>query len=233
MLFHQIRAFRKNDSTFWQKFLVGPLKTAFYLSIGTFWVERIVFEDFEGLSNLLRQWAKNFCLFVKTFARVVRTTVFLSKGTLCNFFLKMKEIYEFSIFSDNQRKTLVFLLKVFQRGCKNCILRVNRNIFSRYASPGKMLHHFRTRETVFLKKLNVFFTIFGHWGSNIQVCGKLFWMRPWKLPSTCPKDFFGAKDLILKLFRPSPTLSQNFLSFCQNFRQSCQNCILLVHKNPL
>ena len=139
MLFHQIRAFRKNDSTFWQKFLVGPLKTAFYLSIGTFWVERIVFEDFEGLSNLLRQWAKNFCLFVKTFARVVRTTVFLSKGTLCNFFLKMKEIYEFSIFSDNQRKTLVFLLKVFQRGCKNCILRVNRNIFSRYASPGKML----------------------------------------------------------------------------------------------
>ena len=51
-----------------------------HVSIRTFWGGGILFEIF---CNHLRHWAKKFCLFVKTFDRVVKTAFFLSIGNLC------------------------------------------------------------------------------------------------------------------------------------------------------
>ena len=58
--------------------------------------------------NLLRHWAKTFCLFVKTFGRVVKTASFLSIRTLCRIFLKKKVIYKFFDFRTMSEQILSF-----------------------------------------------------------------------------------------------------------------------------
>ena len=217
-----------------------------------------------GTSSAKQSWKISFLYFSdiewrifsnipKYFQRVGETAFYEVIETFsenCFFFLKKNLC--FPSFPDNEQKLFSFFPLSFGRGCRNCILRVQRNTFSKKNAKLSFLYFLDTeRRIIFLlpsnfqRRCNNGILLVCRYILRKQICflhffGKraIFLARrqnnpiaPWKLHFTCPWDqfeenfFFAIFD-----FYHFGHWAKKFWPSAKLFRWVCRNCILRVHR---
>ena len=137
-------------------------------------------------------------------------------------------------------KTLDFfgiLAKVFRQCCRNCILRVQRNILRKriLCKNYQFSINFEIWTEVWGKKLwkkYSFIVIFRFWAKNFRILNQKFPAELFKMHFSCPQDHFDEKHSEKKLYFLD--FERNFLELlAKNFRQGFQNCVLRLETNVL
>ena len=140
----------RKPSAFCDKFFDRVVKIAFQVYMGTSWAEKLSVENLTfSCSDIER---KVFTFVRKFFDWVVRTAFHLAIG------LFWEEIYSLSFslsFSDIEPKFFGILWIVYQLGCQNCILRVQKNSlswisFAKFVDFCLSLSEFQTKKIRFL-----------------------------------------------------------------------------------
>ena len=175
--------------------------------IGTSWAEKLSDENLTfSCSDIER---KVFTFVRKFFDWVVRTAFHLAKG------LFWEEVSSLSFpltFSDIEQKIFGILSNVYQLGCQNCILRVQKNSLS-WISFAKVVEFclsisdFQTKKSCFLAE------------KYRHVCQKCILTVRW---NNLRGGFLWKS--FLAIFRD---LAKRNFSFSSNkFLRGCQNCVL-------
>ena len=207
--FHLFRTLSKKFLACWQNLFGGFIKTAFYVSIGTLWGEKLLFWKIR-IFITLGPWANNFRFLVAKISS--RLWKLHSKGPENHFqenllFLKKKVL---SV-SELERKVFGLLARFYQQICQNCIIRDHKKI----------------RENFFWK----YFII------AVRFCAKniLFFLKKKlngfvKLHSTCPEEFFETIFYCLLSVTFSKFELRIFCLLAKTYEQWFQNCVLRSHR---
>ena len=211
--FHHFWNLKEKNYAFFLKSIGGVVKTAFYLSTGTFG------GVFLGKSTILSLWdvvGEFSDLFRKSFGGVVNFCNYVSRETIRGKKIFFLEEWFFSKQAELERKNFCIFWKTFRRICQNCIPGVQGKHWGKiYYSKYCVFHPFSTLS----QKLSAFWQFF-LWQSFEN-----YILRVHKTTLR----IFRKKNLIFYLFC---TLGEKNLRLLpEKYRRGSQNCILSVHRS--
>ena len=205
--FHHFWNLREKNYAFSLKCIGGDVKTAFYLSAGTF---RGVFLGKSTILSLSDVVGELSDLFRKSFGGVVKFCNYVSRETFRGKTIFFPEDWFFSKQAELERKLFGNCRKYFGRPAKTALRVPIRNIFKKNTVSEKESFSSQFRKAS--KKVFAFCWKFSGWG-----CQFLLPRVQWNIL----RDLFFSN--LLSFIFNSGHWSKNFMQFRKTFLRNCQN----------
>ena len=166
------------------KLFVGVVKTALYVSIGTFWIKLHFFEKLVVFISFQDIEREDFGLLSKKFRCGLQNSILrIHRNFLMRKSFLLTEKCIVSSFSDIKQITWASYWKKIWLGCQNCIVPVHRNIL---------------KKNFFSKKI-VLFIIFGHWAKHFWPFVENVSVGLSILHSTCSREILRKSVFLEKI----------------------------------